>query len=89
MANSSESTYGTVSTGTTAGLIKAANSRREAIVIKNVHATQVLYVGSDSSVATTTGFKLSAGESTRLETKSAIWGIASGAATDTRYFEEF
>lgn len=86
---SSESAYGAVSVDGTAEIIKAANPRRESIVIQNVHATQVLYIGSDSSVALASGLKLIAGESIRLQTKSAIWGIGSGAATDTRYFEEF
>lgn len=89
MANSSEGTYGAVSIGAAAALIKAANSRRESIVVQNVHATQVLYVGTDSSVTDANGLKLAAGESIRLETKSAIYGYGSGAATTGRYFEEF
>ena len=89
MSASSESAYGTVSIGAAAAVIKAANGRRESIVVQNVHATQILYLGSDSSVTTANGLKLAAGESIRLQTKSVIYGIASGAATDTRYFEEF
>lgn len=89
MAGSSEATYGTVAIGATAGLIKAARGRRESIVVQNVHASQILYIGSDASVLTTTGLRLIAGESIRLETKGDVYGIASGAATDTRYFEEF
>jgi hypothetical protein len=86
---SSESAYGAVAVDATAEVVKAANSRRESIVVQNVHASQVLYLGSDASVTTSNGLKLLAGESIRLQTKSAIYGIGSGSATDTRYFEEF
>jgi hypothetical protein len=89
MAGSSETTYGTVAVGATAVLIKAERLRRESIIVQNVHASQILYLGGDASVATTTGLRLIAGDSVRLETKGAVYGIASGAATDTRYFEEF
>jgi hypothetical protein len=86
---SSESTYGAVSVDATAEIIAAARPRRESIIIQNVHATQVLYVGNDANVTSSNGLKVIAGESVRLETKSAIWGVGSGAATDTRFFEEF
>jgi hypothetical protein len=89
MADSSESAYGTVSIGAAASVVKAARFRRESILIQNVHASQTLYIGSDSSVLTTTGLKIAAGESVRVRTKGDVYGIASGAATDVRYFEEF
>ena len=85
---SSESANGNVSIGTSAAIIKAANGRRESLVVQNVHASQVLYIG-DGSVTTSNGLRIPAGESMRLQTKAAVYGIASGASTDVRYFEEF
>ena len=80
--------YGTVSIGGTAAVIKAGNAQRKSILIQNVHATQVLYVGDDASVLTTTGIKVSAGESLEIaDYNGPVYGIASGAATDIRYFE--
>jgi hypothetical protein len=89
MADSSESGYNNVAIGAAAAIIKGAYFRRESIVIKNNHASQILYLGSNASVTTSNGLPLLAGESIRLKTKSDVYGIASGAATDVRYFEEF
>lgn len=89
MAESSETAYGTVAVGASAVIVKAARMRRESILVQNVHASQVLYLGSDASVTTSNGLKVVAGESVRVRTKGDIYGIASGAATDVRYFEEF
>ena len=50
-----EESYGTVAVAATATLILAASFNREEVTVQNVHATQVLYIGFDSSVATTTG----------------------------------
>jgi hypothetical protein len=88
MATSNDASYGTVSVAATATLIRPAKALRKSIVVQNVHASQTLYLGDDSSVATTTGLRLNAGDSVRLsDCNAAVWGIASGAATDTRYFE--
>lgn len=89
MADSSQSGYAAVSIGTTAAVVKAAFFRRESILIVNNHASQILYLGSDSSVTTSNGIPVAAGGSVRLRTKSDVYGIASGASTDVRYFEEF
>lgn len=87
MSASSEGGYGTVAVAATATLIVAARSRRESVVIQNNHASQTLHLGTDSSVTTSTGFKLAAGGSVALNTKGAVYGIGSGAATTTNYFE--
>jgi hypothetical protein len=89
MPEGAESSYGTVSVGTSAALIAAARFRRDAVIVQNVHATQDLYVGPDASVATTTGIKIPAGQSFVVPTRGAVYGIASGAATDTRYWEVY
>jgi hypothetical protein len=82
--------YGTVAVGATAGLILGGRSLRDSVTIQNVHATQILYIGNDASVTTSTGLKIAAGDKHSLETYNGpIYGIASGAATDTRYLEVF
>lgn len=88
MAESGSAAYGNVSIGASAALVVAARQTRESVVIKNNHASQILYLGSNTSVTTSNGLPLIAGESVRLKAKQAIYGIASGASTDVRYFEE-
>lgn len=88
MADGGRVTVGTVSVGASATLIRAARTSRDAVIIQNVHASQVLYLG-DSAVTTSTGLKVAAGESIQLPTCGDVYGIASGAATDVRYFEAY
>lgn len=80
--------YGNVSIGAAAAVIKAAKSTRRYIYIYNAHASQTLYLGFDSSVTTSNGLPVAAGQSIKLEGYiGVIYGIGSGAATDTRYLE--
>lgn len=82
--------YGTVSVGAAAVLVVAARFSRNGLVVQNVHATQTLYLGNDSSVTTSTGIQVPAGASADFpDYAGAVWGIASGAATDTRFFEVY
>jgi hypothetical protein len=83
--------YGNVSIGATAGVVSAAKGRRS-IIVQNNHASQILYLGDDSSVtadATATGgLKIAAGASVTIEGfKGNLYGIASGAATPVAFFE--
>lgn len=80
--------YSAASIGVAAGVVSNAGSARTSVVIQNNHATQDLYLGTDTSVTTATGLHLAAGESIRLTHKGIVYGIASGAATDVRVFEE-
>jgi len=89
MAGSGSSAYGNVAIGATAAVLVAARQARESVLIKNNHASQILYLGGNSSVTTSNGLPLAAGESVRVESKNVIYAIASGASTDVRYFEEF
>lgn len=82
---SSGGSYGTVTVGTSAVLVITGAVGREEVTIQNVHASNILYLGTDSSVATTTGLKLLAGESMTVRSGGPIYGIASGASTDVRY----
>lgn len=78
--------YGTVSIGTSAAIVLAAASRRT-VIVQNNHATQILYLGDDSSVTTSTGLKVAAGASVTLQDYiGPLYGIASGATTTVNYF---
>jgi hypothetical protein len=81
--------YGNIAIGATAAQIVPGRSLRDSVVIQNVHATQVLYLGTNASVTTANGLKLLAGESVRLELAGPVYGIASGADTDVRFFEGY
>lgn len=85
---SNAASYGTVTIGAAAALIKAAVTTRKSILVQNVHASNTLYVGDDSSVTTANGIRLLSGESIEInDYNGAVYGIASGAGTDVRYFE--
>ena len=77
-----------VSIGATAGVIVDGTGRRRSVLIQNVHATQILYVGTTSGVTTSNGIRVNAGESIEFSDYiGPVYGIASGAATDIRVFE--
>lgn len=95
MPDGDQSSYGSKSVTTSAQLIAGARSRRDAVLIQNVHASQVLYLGPDSSVVAgsagtaSSGIRVAAGESIIVPTRGDVYGIASGASTDVRYWEIF
>lgn len=78
--------YNNVSIGTSAALIVAASKLRAGVIVQNAHASNDLYIGSDSDVTTSNGLKVAAGESILLPTRAVVYGVASGASTDVRYF---
>jgi hypothetical protein len=80
---------GNVSIGATAAQIVPGRTLRDSVTIHNVHATQVLYIGTNASVTTANGLRVPAGESVRLELATPIYGIASGAGTDVRWLDEY
>ena len=80
--------HGQVTIGSAATEIKAANTSRKALTIKNVGAVDV-YIGG-SGVTTANGFKLGSGEAlSDIRSTAAIYGIraADGAGTIC-YWEE-
>jgi hypothetical protein len=80
--------YGTVSVGATAVLLRTGKSGRDGVIVQNVHATQIVYVGTDANVLTTTGLKVAPGASLTLDFYNGpLYGIADGAATDVRVLE--
>ena len=88
-SNTASGAYGNVNIGGTAAVIRAARSGRGSILIKNNHATQILYVGKDDQVTTSNGFPVAAdGGTVLLEGYLGdVYGIASGADTDVRWIE--
>lgn len=92
MANT-QSSYGSKSIGAAAALIAGARASRTALLVQNVHAAQSLYLGADSSVVAgsagtaNSGIRVLAGESILVPSRGDVYGIASGAATDVRYWE--
>jgi len=70
---------------TSAATLRAANSARRAITIKNRSGGGTLYV-SGQSPATTSDFEVLAGEAITMRVTSAIYVISSG--TSTVNFEE-
>lgn len=82
--------YGTVAVGTSAGVIVAARTVRKSVAVQNNHGSQNLFVGGDSSVTTSTGFKIGPGGSMSFdEYTGVVYGIASGASTTTNYVEVY
>lgn len=80
--------YAAVTIGASAAVVKSGKPSRKSILIQNLHATQVLYLGLDSSVTTSNGLRVAAGESVRIDDYNGpVYGIASGAGTDVRYLE--
>ena len=55
--------------------------------VKNNHATNILYIGNDSSVTAADGYPLNPGEEKLFGGSQTLHLIASGAATDVRYLE--
>ena len=86
-AAAESSNYGAVSVGVAASVMKAANVNRQSILIQNNSANS-LYVGDDNTLTTANGIHVIAGGSLELKTQKAIYGRASAAASDIRYFEE-
>jgi hypothetical protein len=77
-----------VSVGTSAVQLVDGTTGRRGVLVKNNHATQILYVGNDANVTTSNGFPIAAGGSQQFDNYTGtLYGIGSGAATDARIFE--
>ena len=72
----------------TATLIKAANTSRASIALRNIGSVDA-YIGSYSTIATSSGFPIKANESLTLDRNtSAIYGVVVSDATNIIYLEE-
>ena len=84
-------TGGAVSVTTTATLIKALNTDRNALFIAN-NDTRTVFIGKDSSVTAANGFPLAKNDVIEFAGGDLFTGdiygiIASGAAVDVRFIE--
>jgi len=78
--------YGAVSVGTTATVLRSANPDRRAFVLRNL-GVNALYVGFDSAVDITTGFKIDPGDGLAIGFYTGdVYGISEGTS-DVRYLE--
>lgn len=74
---------------TSAQLIVAARSSRDAVRIQNLHASNLLYIGPDSAVTAANGIRVAAGAETTVPSRGDVYAIASAASTDVRFWEIF
>lgn len=83
-----ESTYGQVDVSSTATLVAAYSSDRRSLLIVN-QGSVACWVGTDASVTTSTGVKLTAGNSMVLDrTSVAIYAITETDNTTVGYIKE-
>jgi len=75
----------TISVTTSSTLIKASNSSRLGMIIKN-YGTATLYVGV-TGVTTSTGTRIKPGNYIYIYDTAAIYGVASAGTIDVRYLE--
>ena len=80
-----------VSVATSATLIAEANTRRKSIKITNLTGTQLIYIGFDATVISTTGDYLhsSDGSDTTTAATDTIYGIAAVSAQTVTVMEEY
>lgn len=81
--------YNTVSVGTSATLVLESNPARRGMILANNSAATV-YIGSDSSVTTSTGIPIAANgnltdSGPRDLWKGQVWGICASGTSDVRY----
>jgi hypothetical protein len=85
------SSYNTVSVGSTATLILAANLERRGSLLFN-NSNQTVYLGMDVGVTTSNGFPLLSNASMQNSGPNAVWkgviyGIVSSSTADCRFWE--
>lgn len=82
--------YGAATVGTSATLIRAANTNRISLQITNISTGEV-YVGFDASVTTSNGFELSQQDVISFTGsdlyKGDVYGIVATGTSDVRFFE--
>jgi len=78
--------YGNISVTTSATLIKATNTSRKSILIRN-NGSSTLYIGGNNSVTTSNGFEVIAGEEIYIKDTDEIYGIITSGTLDVRYLE--
>lgn len=74
---------------TSAELLAAERSGRRRITIRNHDGSILVYVGTTSSVTSSTGFALGAGATIALESDAAVYIIAASGTPLVSFIEEF
>lgn len=77
-----------VSIATSSTQLMAANATRRRAVLHNTDASNPVYLGN-ATVATTSGFRVAAGESVVVMTRSPLFAISTGGSVDVDVLEEF
>jgi len=88
LGNSSTFSTGQVTVDNTADQIKAANTSRKRIVIKNPTGGVAVFIGLTSGVTASNGHRLDPGDAITLNTTAAIYGITSAGSAVVTYLEE-
>ncbi len=79
---------GAVTVTSTATLIKAANTARQAMVIQNLGPSADIYVGT-ATVTVATGLRIAVNDALDgIVFTGAIYGITASGSSDVRFFEE-
>lgn len=78
--------FGAVSVGTSATLVKEANTSRRSIIVQAVGGD--IYIGSTASVTILNGIHVTQGQSYTVENALAVYAIGVAAGIDVRYSEE-
>jgi len=84
--------FNTVSVGTSATLIIAADNSRRFLNIVNSSST-VMYIGPDSSITTSTALTILGWQSFNIrkdfgDYKGDVYGIVASGTNDVRYWQE-
>jgi len=85
--NSATMNYGAVTVLTASvTTIKAANTNRKVILIRN-NGSENVYIGGTSGVSTASAYTIPVGENIKLFTQATIYGITTTNTVDVRYLE--
>jgi len=76
-------------TAATATVIAAARVTRQRAIVRNLDATNSIYLGFSAAVTAANGFLVKAGESIEVATATAIYGFQAAATPAVAYWEEY
>ena len=78
--------YGNISVATTATLIKATNTSRKSILIRN-NGSASLFIGGNNLVTTSNGLEVPSNQSIHIKDTDELYGIVATGTLDVRYLE--
>lgn len=74
---------------TTQETLVAARATRRSVFVQNLDASITVYIGFDTTVSSTTGIRLKAGEGLSLNTRAAIFAIAASGTPTVSFAETY